>query len=53
MYAEMSYPFPGTVAHHFQHIAAYEEMKRRKRIDADNRAALRQHERRNGSRRWN
>lgn len=31
-YAEMSYPFPGTTPHHFQHIAARDEDNRKKRL---------------------
>lgn len=51
-YAEASYPFPGTVPHHFHHIAAFHEDKRLKDILKRNRvhAERAARERRTGSR---
>lgn len=50
MYAELSYPFPGTTPAAFAHIAARDEMLRLRRIDEANRRAYRAIERRQGSR---
>lgn len=49
-YAEASYPFEGTIPHHFHHIARYMDEKRLKEINRRNRVA---YERSAGERRRN
>jgi hypothetical protein len=52
IYAELSFPFPGTTPHAFQHIAARDEAKRLERRDADAREHVALHRRAALSNAW-